>query len=87
MKKIFKNLLAWRGLRVVRRTDDAVLNELLATYNHLLLGEKGPGMWEQKLSKLAFNANLRSVIAEQSITCILDVGANIGQFGACLRGL
>lgn len=87
VKKIFKSLLARGGLHVVRATNDPVLNELLATYNHLLLGEKGPGVWEQKLSKLSFIANLRDVITEQSITCVLDVGANVGQFGTCLRGL
>jgi FkbM family methyltransferase len=85
MKKLIKEMLERGGLKVVHRPDDPVAEEMLAVYGFMRLGQPKIGEVEQRLSKLAFMRNLRGLLESTEISCALDIGANVGQFGQLLR--
>jgi FkbM family methyltransferase len=82
-----KSVVRRFGFDVVRHSDDAVLQELLETYRHLRLAPNDTLQWEDRLPLLASWSHLRHLLREQAIDLIIDVGANVGQFGSTVRRL
>jgi len=82
-----KSVVRRSGFDVVRRSNDAVLQELLEIYRHLRLAPNDTLQWEDRLPILSSWSHLRHLLREQAIDLIIDVGANVGQFGKTVRRL
>jgi FkbM family methyltransferase len=87
MKSLFRQLLVRSGRTVLRATDDPVLQDLLLAYRELRSRGGDPAFWQHRLSRVAALGHLRDLLVRHRIGCVLDVGANTGQFARSLRKL
>jgi FkbM family methyltransferase len=85
MKKLVKQAAQALGQRFVPDTKDPVLRDLLDAYAELRLRSNDAAYCQHRLSRVAALAHLRDLLKRYSISCVLDVGANTGQFGRTLR--
>lgn len=87
MKTLLQSLVSKTGRDVLPSTADPVLQELLQAYRELRLRPDDPAYWQHRLSRVAAMGHLRDLLAKHRIGCVLDVGANTGQFAQSLRKL
>lgn len=87
MKSLLRKLLMRGGQTLVPSTMDPVLLELLQAYRELRLRSGDAAYWQHRLSRVAAMGHLRDLLAKHRIGCVLDVGANTGQFAQSLRKL
>lgn len=85
MKKILKHLLGKAGFTAVHQTDDVVLREMLEAYGELRLKPGAKEAWQHRLAAVAAFGHLRDLLGLHQIHTVIDVGANLGQFGLRLR--
>ena len=64
-----------------------MIERLLARMNPLLVADRLPGGLLARAERLAAYAALRGALDRMRIGCVLDVGANRGQFASLLRRL
>ena len=64
-----------------------MLQELLRSYGELRLRPGDAEYWQHRLSKVAALGHLRDLLNKYKIGCVLDIGANAGQFAQSLRHL
>lgn len=87
MKKLLMQAVAAMGQRLMPETKDPVLRDLLDTYAELRLRTKDAAYWQHRLCRVGAMGHLRDLLEKHKIECVLDVGANAGQFGKSLRKL
>jgi FkbM family methyltransferase len=87
MKSLMRKLLARSGRALVPTTDDPVLQDLLKAYRELRSRKEDHAFWQHRLSRVAALGHLRDLLTKHGIGCVLDVGANTGQFARSLRKL
>lgn len=87
MKSLIRKLLMRSGLKLLPSTADPVLQDLLQAYGELRLRGDDPAYWQHRLGRVAAMGHLRDLLAKHRIGCVLDVGANTGQFAQSLRKL
>ena len=63
------------------------MGELLQAYRELRLAPQTGLHWQHRLSRVAAMGHLRDLLAKHRIGCVLDVGANTGQFAQSLRNI
>lgn len=80
LKKIFASI----GYQIIPISHDPVLNELINVYRQLLNSSKGIER-QNRLAKIASLGHLKDLLQTHQIETVIDVGANIGQFGLSLR--
>lgn len=85
MKAWLHSLLAKAGRSLLPATSDPVLMDLLAAYRELRLRPDSAAYWQHRLSRTASLGHLRDLLRLHRIGCVIDVGANTGQFGQALR--
>lgn len=59
----------------------------MLTFIRKCLNRFGFDVIRSKNNHGSFDAHLKNILTKYSIDCVLDVGANAGQYGASLRGL
>jgi len=87
MQRIFRKLLSLRHDAPVSDANDPVLRDLLDAHNELRVRPNDRVYWQHRLSRVAAMGHLRDLLEKHKIECVLDVGANVGQFGKSLRKL
>jgi FkbM family methyltransferase len=87
VKSLLKKALSLSKYKVVHKSEKKLFQKILAAYDEIRVGSVGPSFPQQKLSNLAFQANLQTLIEKYRITCVIDIGANTGQFAGNLREL
>ena len=87
MKAVLKRLLDRTGRVLLPSTPDPVLQDLLQAYCELRLRPSDAAYWQHRLSRVGALGHLRDLLRTHRIGCVLDVGANAGQFGSSLRRL
>lgn len=87
MKTILKKILGLAGYAPVPISKDPVLHDLLEAYGQIRLRPKDKAFWQHRLSETAAICHLRDLLQSHSIGTVLDIGANVGQFGLRLRKL
>jgi FkbM family methyltransferase len=87
MRSLLKKLLTQSGRTLLPTASDPVLQELLQAYRELRLRSDDAAYWQHRLSRVAAMGHLRDLLEKHKIECVLDVGANAGQFGKSLRKL
>lgn len=61
------------------------MGELLQAYRELRLAAPTGLHWQQRLARVAALGHLRNLLRELRVECVIDIGANTGQFGRALR--
>jgi len=87
MINFIKHFLQRAKLKIVHESNDRISQNILNAYNQIRLSPFKSAFAIQKLSALAYQVNLKALLEQHSITCVIDIGANTGQFGSLLREL
>jgi len=72
------------GYQILPKSSDPVLQELLLAFRHLR-ASSSPCDRQHRLAKVASLGHLKDLLRIHQIQTVVDVGANIGQFGLSLR--
>jgi len=86
MKRILHKIFETCGYQITPKSRDPILKELLLVYRQLKTSSSSFDRQNQ-LTKVASLAHLRALLQRYQIQTVIDVGANIGQFGMSLRNL
>lgn len=78
--KVFESF----GYYILPKSSDPVLQELLLVYRQLRTSASAI-QWQHRLAKVASLGHLKNLLHIHQIQTVVDVGANIGQFGLSLR--
>lgn len=86
-KKAIRQLVRLAGFDLIHHSRDPVIGELLENHSILRLAPADLIHWCHLPPKVAAAAALRRLLRIHSIDLVIDVGANVGQYGTNLRTL
>ena len=85
MKNLLRKIFNQIGLVPLHQSKDPILQDLLAAYGELRLKPGARGYWQHRLASVAALGHLRDLLQVHRVGTVVDVGANLGQFGLRLR--